>query len=229
MTHSADHVLGVDGCRAGWVGVVLPADPQAAVEPVRAVLGATLSELAAQAGPVAAVGIDMPMHLADEPWPRPSDMAARTHLRPRQNTLFVVPPAAAYAAPTYAEACEIARELTGMAFSRQAWALRAKIAQLRDWRPGCGVWEVHPETSFSLLAGRVLLEPKSTWAGLELRRAALAEAGIVVPADIGEAGRAGPDDVLDAAAAAWTARRIVAGTARSFPDDPREKAQAIWA
>jgi predicted RNase H-like nuclease len=80
----------------------------------------------------------------------------------------------------------------------------------------------------------VIRPPKSTWAGLEARRAVLAGAGIVVPADLGEAGRrAGPDDVLDAAAVAWTTRRLVAGTARSFPSPPVVLAggrrQAIWA
>lgn len=231
MTHSARQVLGVDGCKAGWVGVVLPVDPQAAVEPVRVVLGATLSELAAQVGAVAAVGIDMPMRLTDTPWPRASELAAKAHLGSKRSTLFITPPRSAYAAADYAAACEVALRLNGKSFSRQAWALKRKIDELEEWwrSAGCGVWEVHPELSFSELAGGVIRPPKSTWAGLELRRAALAEAGIVVPADIGDAGRAGPDDVLDAAAAAWTARRIVASTARSFPDDPREKAQAIWA
>ena len=230
MTHSGGHVLGVDGCKAGWVGVVLPADPEGN-EPVRAVLRVTLSELAARAGPVNAVGIDMPMRLTDTPWPRASELAAKAHLGAKGSTLFITPPASAYAAADYAAACKVALQLNGKAFSRQAWALKRKIDELEAWwrSAGCGVSEVHPELSFAELAGGVIRPPKSTWAGLELRRAALAEAGIVVPADIGKAGRAGPDDVLDAAAAAWTARRILAGTARSFPDVPVGREQAIWA
>ncbi|HKY64927.1 MAG TPA: DUF429 domain-containing protein, partial [Acidimicrobiales bacterium] len=76
-----------------------------------------------------------------------------------------------------------------------------------------------------------------TWAGAAARRAAMAAEGIVVPDDIGPAGLvAGSDDVLDAAAVAWTARRIAAGTARCFPDPPPvlsgpgpRRVQAVWA
>lgn len=230
MTHSGDRVLGVDGCKAGWVGVVLPVAPGTGGS-LRVVLGATLSELAAEAGPVAAVGIDMPMRLIDTPWPRASELAAKAHLGAKRSTLFITPPRSAYAAADYATACEVAIHRNGKAFSRQAWALKRKIDELEAWwrSAGCGVWEVHPELSFAEMTGDVIRPPKSTWAGLELRRSALADSGIVVPADIGEAGRAGPDDVLDAAAAAWTARRIVVGTARSFPDEPPDEEQAIWA
>jgi predicted RNase H-like nuclease len=228
MTHSGDHVLGVDGCKAGWVGVVLPLTSDA---PVCAVLGATLSELAAQVGPVAAMGIDMPMRLTDTPWPRASELAAKACLGPSGSRLFITPPRAAYAEADYAAACQVAIRLTGKAFSRQAWALRRKIDELEAWwrSAGCGVWEVHPELSFAAMTGAVIRPPKSTWSGLEVRRAALAEAGIVVPADIGDAGRAGPDDVLDAAAAAWTTRRIAARTARSFPEGAGDGDTAIWA
>jgi len=58
-----------------------------------------------------------------------------------------------------------------------------------------------------------------------------------VPEEINPRGRlAAADDVLDAAAVAWTARRIAAGTARSFPDPPvilagegAARVQAVWA
>jgi predicted RNase H-like nuclease len=229
MTHGGDdHVLGVDGCKVGWVGVVLPV---AENEPVRTVLGATLSELAAQVGSMAAVGIDMPLRLTDTPWPRPSELAAKACLGAKRSTLFITPPLSAYAEADYAAACQVAIRLTGKAFSRQAWALKRKIGELDGWwrSAGCDVWEVHPELSFAAMTGAVIHPPKSTWAGLELRRTALAEAGIVVPADIGEAGRAGPDDVLDAAAAAWTARRIATRTARSFPEGAAGGDAAIWA
>ena len=41
-----------------------------------------------------------------------------------------------------------------------------------------------------------------------------------------------PDDLLDAAAAAWTARRVLAGSARPLPDPPEVDSSgrpvAIW-
>jgi predicted RNase H-like nuclease len=225
MTHSGD-VLGVDGCRAGWVGIVLASD-----RGVRGVYGTTMAELAAAAGPVDAVGIDMPLHVTDEVEPRASDLAARLHLGPKRSSLFLTPPRAAYLAPTYAEACAVSRRLTGKAPSRQAWALGPKILDVEGWCEGVDVpvREVHPEVSFSLLAGTPILASKATWAGLEARRTALAAVGIVVPADLGDAGRARPDDVLDAAAAAWSARRIARGEARCFPDGAAPGAPAIWA
>ena len=226
MTHSGQ-VLGVDGCRAGWVGIVLGPDSF-----VRGVFGATIAELAAAAGPVDAIGIDMPLRVTDDPRPRASDLAVRRHLGPKRSSLFLTPPRAAYEAPTYAEACAVSRRLTGKAPSRQAWALGPKIRDVETWCDGVGVpvCEVHPEVSFSLLAGAPILAGKATWAGLEARRAVLAAAGIVVPTDVGEAGRAGADDVLDAAAAAWSARRIARGEARCFPDglEPGDH-PAIWA
>jgi Protein of unknown function (DUF429) len=74
---------------------------------------------------------------------------------------------------------------------------------------------------------------KRTWVGHLQRRVLLERAGIVVPADLGAAGRmAGVDDVLDAAVAAWSAQRIAAGIARSLPDPPERdtegRAVAIW-
>lgn len=50
-------VLGVDGCAAGWVGVVLDGRR----EPT-ALFGVTIGDVVGAAGPVEVVGIDMPIH-----------------------------------------------------------------------------------------------------------------------------------------------------------------------
>lgn len=94
----------------------------------------------------------------------------------------------------------------GEGISRQAFALQAKILQVDQWvrQPQQErVVEVHPEASFAQLAGAALLSRKSTWAGIARRRQLLAEARIVLPEDLGPAGKkAAVDDVLDAAVAA---------------------------
>lgn len=95
------------------------------------------------------------------------------------------------------------------------------------------VAETHPEVCFAAMADTTLAYAKKTWAGAELRRRLLAEAGIELPADLGAAGgEAAVDDVLDAAAAAWTAARIAAGTAHCLPDPPEVFSDglpgAIW-
>ena len=62
------------------------------------------------------------------------------------------------------------------------------------------------------MAGAPLADSKSTWAGAVTRRRLLAAQGIELPGDLGLAGQqVGVDDVLDAAAVAWTARRFAAG------------------
>ena len=85
--------------------------------------------------------------------------------------------------------------------------------------------------SFRELAGR-LLAPKKQWNGLAERRACLEEAGIVIPDALAEAGTAAADDILDAAGAAWSARRIAEDVAASLPEPPERDANgrqvAIW-
>jgi predicted RNase H-like nuclease len=49
----------------------------------------------------------------------------------------------------------------------------------------------------------------------------LARAGISLPDDLAAAGTVPADDILDAAAVAWTAARIARGQAASFPDPPQ--------
>ena len=64
------------------------------------------------------------------------------------------------------------------------------------------------------------------------RRALLAGAGVRLPDDLAGAGAVPADDILDAAAAAWTARRIVSGEASSMPSPPEPNDAglpiAIW-
>ena len=95
------------------------------------------------------------------------------------------------------------------------------------------VIEVHPEVCFATMAGRPLANSKSSWAGVEERRRILTDAGIDLPAELGLAGAsAAVDDVLDAAAASWTASRFVTGRAGSYPPAPEQfddgPAAAIW-
>jgi predicted RNase H-like nuclease len=73
------------------------------------------------------------------------------------------------------------------------------------------LYEVHPELSFAALAGGAPLpDSKHTLAGLAVRRGLLRAAGITLPPRV--AGLA-ENDLLDAAAVAWSARRIAAGLA----------------
>ena len=121
------------------------------------------------------------------------------------------------------------RRLAGEGISRQAFALRSKILDVNGWLRGPGppppgpppprVVEAHPELSFAELAGAPLAARKSTWAGAELRRTLLAQAGITLAGDLGwPESRRGSMTCSTPAAAAWTAQRVSQGTARCLPD-----------
>ena len=223
-------VLGVDACKKGWVG--LSSD-------LRGYFGRTISALVEAAdadGVVEVVAIDIPIGLPTN-GPRQADVLARKLVGRRASSVFSTPVRAALAAATHAEATAISVGATGKGMSQQAYALGAKILEVDAWARPCSrhrVIEVHPEVTFATMANRPLVHPKSTWAGSEERRAILRAEGIAVPAELGLAGEmASSDDVLDAAAASWTASRFARGVAVSYPATPESfgdgHAAAIWA
>jgi predicted RNase H-like nuclease len=225
-------VLGVDASRAGWIGVVLSDRGF-----VAALLGRDLASLTATASLIAevsVVGVDMPIGLPDK-GRRDADVLARVLVGPRRSAVFLTPVRAAIEMESYAEANAVSRELGEPGVSRQAFSLRSRILELDVWARSAGlvVVEVHPEVSFATLAGAPLAEGKKTWAGAMRRRGLLAEVGVLVPDELGEAGTVGVDDVLDATAAAWTALRVSRGQAVSFPRLPQRfgdgHSAAIWA
>ncbi|HEY0717550.1 MAG TPA: DUF429 domain-containing protein [Streptosporangiaceae bacterium] len=215
-------VTGVDGCRGGWAGVELTTDEaggaSALVVTVR--IAGSLTELLAGAAPGQVVGIDMPLGLLASGW-RTADQEARRRLGPRRSSVFAIPPASVWQQPDYQAALAECRRLTGQGFSVQAWGLREKLLEAGEFRRRGRprLHEVHPELSFARLAGAPLPEPKSGPAGQALRRSVLAAAGLDIPDD--PAWRRSAADVLDAAAVAWSARRIAAGQDTVLPDPPQ--------
>jgi predicted RNase H-like nuclease len=228
---TTSRVLGVDACRAGWIAIAWSGEAIHAY--VHTDIGG-IAALAAADGPVQAIGIDIPIGLADSSLRR-ADLLARKVAGPRWASVFVTPVRPALLLDRYAEASALNRRLTGAGISRQAYNLRDKILQVDDWLPSapCAVVEVHPELSFAELAGKPLADSKSTWPGAVRRRRLLADAGIAVSGDLGLTGHhVGVDDVLDAAAVAWTATRVTRGAARCLPDPPERFSDgiacAIW-
>lgn len=209
-------VLGVDACKTGWFGIA-PDGPKAYV-------AATISELVEQAeadGPVTVVGIDIPIGLPDTSR-RQADVLAKQAVGPLRSSVFITPVRPALEAVDHRTANEINRKLAGEGISVQAFRLKPKLDQVEAWARTTHhrVVEVHPEVTFAELAGHPLTASKHTWAGAELRRGLLEDAGLELR-DLGTPGRlAGVDDVLDAAAVAWTAHRVAFGRANARPDPP---------
>ncbi len=217
-------MAGVDGVKGGWVMAVTGI---AGGSPVEFSVWFTLGEFWAEARSrgLLVVAVDMPVGLPGAEL-RTADREARERLGPRRSSLFWTPPLCTLDAGDHAEANLRSKEHTDRGLSTQAFALMPKIRELRaalspvnfapTARPRAA--EVHPETSFVALAEKPMSTSKRTRAGLAERATVLVgefpnitEAALLAP--LPEPPSPALDDLLDAAAAAWTARRIVAGDA----------------
>jgi predicted RNase H-like nuclease len=199
-------VAGVDGCRAGWI-VVHEGHAE-----VRRDFAAVLAALPGDT----VVAVDMPIGLADhhEAGGRAADRAARAHLGPKRSSVFSAPPRPVLGARTLPDA-----RRRGARITLQTLNLLPRIEDVdRVMTPELQsrVFEVHPELSFAAMdGGRPVLAPKRSAQGSARRLALLRRAGIPVPERPSGAAR---DDLLDACALSWSARRIVRGEARCVPD-----------
>jgi predicted RNase H-like nuclease len=227
-------VAGVDGCPGGWLVVLRPLYNAA---DARARLVKTFAEVLEIEPSPAIIGVDMPIGLPDISGRggRPADVAARANLGGRQSAVFAVPSRAAVMEADYARACDVAFATSEppRKVSKQCFHLFSKIREIDSLMSPAvqaRVYECHPEVGFWALNGEQPLPlPKKVKSrpsapGLDLRRRLLDAAGYDQSFLTGRAGFAardvGPDDLLDAAACAWTAARIRQGNARRFPGDP---------
>ncbi|WP_432136678.1 MULTISPECIES: DUF429 domain-containing protein [unclassified Streptomyces] len=210
-------VLGVDACGPqGWVGIGLTDGTYAG-----SLVAPRLATLVERAAEARVIAVDMPLGLVENGW-RAADLAAKALLGARRHSVFLIAPAPAWQEADYVAAADRCQELTGQRLTKQAWALAPKLLEARScWSADDRIHEVHPEVSFHALAGGAPLTfAKKTWRGQHVRRSLLAGAGIELPDALGEADRVPVDDVLDAAVAAWSARRIALGAAGRLPESP---------
>lgn len=206
-------VAGVDGTKGGWVGIVLD-DGNIVADHLLRPVETDFEELA----DVAVLAIDVPIGFG----PRLADAAARKYLTGASSTVFSTPSREVLEAPFG----------PGLGVSAQAHALGSRILHVTELaRRDDRVHEAHPEVSFRAMNdARPLAHRKKAAAGAIERLALLERHGIVLT-PLSDAAVAPLDDVLDAAAAAWTANRIALGTASTLPDPPEEIAGrqvAIW-
>jgi predicted RNase H-like nuclease len=202
----------VDGTKGGWVAVTLENGRFASDHVLQ--VETSFEEL----GDVDVIAIDVPIGFG----PRDADAAARTFLKGAASTVFSTP----------------SRELLerpfgpGLGISAQAHALGPRIrhfTRLAETDPR--IHEVHPEVSFRAMNGGRPLRYRKKSAGGALERIALLNREGIDPTPLTAAWSAPLDDVLDAAAAAWSAQRVARGKARSLPDAPdlvEGRPVAIW-
>lgn len=216
-------LLGIDGCRTGWV--IAASDPGLHALEFSIVQDLRAPVRSARAGR-ALIAIDVPIGLARST-PRACDVDARRFLRaPRASSVFPAPSRAALGAASYAEACARSLHACGRRLSRQLYGILGKISEVdRLLTPAVQsrVREVHPEVTFAVLAGRNrgLARSKKTPAGeserlVILMRMAPAFDPESVRRRLGVAAVA-RNDIIDAVACLITASRIHDRTALEFP------------
>lgn len=215
---------GVDVWRTNWVCVVLEDGKLRAVD-----AAASIEELLRTWRDLEAVGVDIPIGLP-RTGTRSADQLAREFVGPRRSSVFPAPPFEVVSEPTYQSALALSRRNHGRGISAQAYALRDKILEVMDLNDS-RLFEVHPEVSFREMKGSPLEYAKTTWNGQSMRRQLLEKNGIEFPLTLENAGRVDPVDIVDAAAAAWSANRIALGEAECLPDPPDliiGRRVAIW-
>ena len=239
-------VAGVDGCRTGWIAVLMRADNP---DDHRIATAPTLAGIVDGPEQPAVVAVDMPIGLPDrmQGSGRLPEQLIRPLLGGRQSSVFAIPSRRAVEADDYGEACALAAATSDppRKVSRQGFALFPKIREidaLLRARPDLAsrVYEVHPELAFWALNGRKALDqPKKVKGtpygpGMALRRELLTRSGLLPRALIHAAPPQGAaqDDMLDALAGLTVALDIARGEGQSFPDPPGRDAHglpvAIW-
>ena len=225
-------VVGIDGCRGGWLALCLGSGPDAP----RAEIAASWRDL--PLADAAMVAVDMPVGLTDA-GPRGCDLAARRLLPTgRKSSVFPAPRRYMLACGTWREAQDEGRRREGLGLSKQSWNILPKIREVdAALRPAdqARIREAHPELIFHHLNGWAALPGKRSREGRAARLKILEAAGLTgIEALIDRFPRASaqPDDVIDAAACALAARRMLKGEAVRLPEsplsDPRGMRMEIW-
>jgi predicted RNase H-like nuclease len=206
-------VAGIDGTKGGWVAIELE-DGSFAGDLSLSPIETDLAELV----DAEVIAIDVPIGFG----PREADSAARAFLTGAAGTVFTTPGRDVLELPFG----------PGLGVSAQAHALGPRIVHVTALAESDGrLHEVHPEVSFRAMnMGRPLRHRKKT-AGGAFERIELLRRHRIDLDDLTNAAVAPLDDVLDAAAAAWSAMRIAQGKSSMLPDPPEVKhgrVVAIW-
>jgi predicted RNase H-like nuclease len=237
-------IAGVDGCPFGWFFILYNTrSKKCEFQMVRC-----FPELLRLEQKPDIITIDIPIGLLTHARQggRKCDRHARQLLGPiRQASVFSPPVRAALQADTFEEANTINRQSSpeNIGISIQAFALFPKLRDIDSYvTPELQAWikEVHPELCFyEMNEQHPLTLNKRTFEGQKYRLCLLRENGFSNLKDecikhfIGmHRNEAGYDDVLDAFAALWTAKRIASREAEVIPQiqqtDERQLNMEMW-
>ncbi len=212
-------VVGIDGAPGGWLAVIWG-------KTVTHQLFPNLSDAMQLDGEI--VAIDMPIGLPELSG-RTVEKIARQMLKGKASSIFSVPARAAIESEnaSYQEACLINLQLSKppKKFSRQSYGIFPKMRELdRIMTPELQtrIHEVHPELSFAEMNNRKAVLSKKTRAEGRIERIRLLSSSGFPWSQMPSATYLKKDvadnDIVDACACAWSARRILEGQALCIPD-----------
>jgi len=217
-------VAGADGYKNGWFVVLY----EVRSGNVSCVAKQSFAEVLSLPQRPKVIAVDIPIGLLDaaQHGGRDCDMKARQLLRDRRSAVFSPPVRAAICAMDYESAKRANQESSpsNIAISKQAHAISPKIYEV-DVLMTRGmqdrIFEVHPEFCFLELAGHPMKNSKKTEAGYRERKGFLPGfREIIQQLEMQQPPKLKKDDVLDACAACWTAKRIHEKIAIRIPSDP---------
>jgi predicted RNase H-like nuclease len=227
-------VAGIDGCRAGWVVVLVDVREQS-YHRHHLQLCQRFDDVLCLCPRPTVIAIDIPIGLLSESAPggRECDHQARKLLKRRASSVFTPPSRRLLPATSY-------EQVRTQGMSRQTFGIVPKIREVdRLMTPVLQqtIHEAHPELAFMSLTGAPMRHNKKTPAGRAERLQALLQASnprwptirqALTPSfDMFPRSHVAPDDILDAYALTWIAYRIATAQANRLPPQPPVDARGL--
>ena len=218
-------IIGIDGCKSGWFSVWENQDKS-----IHSAVFSNLNELKNffKNESQLILGIDMPVVLS-EVIPRQADQLARKLLSKKASSVFTAPTPEMLDQPNYEKASLVSKRLFGKSMSLQSWYLFPKIKDVQTMihHEDMQIYEIHPELSFRAMNNeQVILESKKTQEGFALRNALLSMhfKNFIFEDIRNQHARKDvmDNDILDALAVLWSAKRIQSNQASYLPQAPEK-------
>ena len=218
-------IIGIDGCKSGWFSVWENQDKS-----IHSSVFSNLNELKNffKNESQLIVGIDMPVVLS-EVIPRQADQLARKLLSKKASSVFTAPTPEMLDQPNYEKASLVSKKLFGKSMSLQSWYLFPKIKDVQTMihHEDMQIYEIHPELSFRAMNNeQVILESKKSHEGFAIRNSLLTMhfKNFIFEEIRRQYARKDvmDNDILDALAVLWSAKRIQSNQASFLPQAPEK-------
>jgi predicted RNase H-like nuclease len=188
-------IIGIDGCKSGWFSIWENQDKS-----IHSSVFSNLNELKNffKNESQLILGIDMPVVLS-EVIPRQADQLARKLLSKKASSVFTAPTPEMLDQPNYEKASLVSKRLFGKSMSLQSWYLFPKIKDVQTMihHEDMQIYEIHPELSFRAMNNEQVRNQHARKDVMD-------------------------NDILDALAVLWSAKRIQSNQASYLPQAPEK-------